>query len=100
VIFNNEKIGFKRFKVDLFLKEHSKRYEIIKYIKSFPNLRYFSTSVGLCDMEFEFIIKDIDKLINLIEKIDRKYPNSIKKYDYYGDMDNYIETFLPKMEFK
>jgi DNA-binding Lrp family transcriptional regulator len=99
VIFNNEKIGYKRFKVDLYLKEHRKRYELIKYIKSFPNLRYFSTSVGLCDMELEFIVKDVDKLIHLIEKIDRKYPNSIKKYDYYGDMDNYIETFLPKMDF-
>jgi hypothetical protein len=50
-------------------------------------------------MELEFIVKDVDKLIHLIEKIDRKYPNSIKKYDYYGDMDNYIETFLPKMDF-
>ena len=72
---------------------------MIKYIKSLPNLRYFSTSIGLCNLELEFLVKDSDELINIIEKIDRKFPGSMKNYDYYAGVSEYIESFMPKMEF-
>jgi Lrp/AsnC family leucine-responsive transcriptional regulator len=100
VIINNEKIGFVRIKADIYLKEHGKRYELIKYIKSLPNLRYFSSSIGLCDLELEFLVKDIDELTNILEKIDRKHPGSMKKYHFYSGLTPYIETFIPKMKFK
>jgi DNA-binding Lrp family transcriptional regulator len=99
-ILNIEKIGYERIKVDIYLKEHSKRYDIVNYIKSLPNLRYFSTSVGLCDLELEFIVKDTDELLYILEKLDRKYPDSLKKYLHYGILGVYVESFMPKMEFK
>ena len=100
VIFNYEKINLSRVKVDMYLKEHGRRYELVRYIKSLPNLRYFSTSVGLCDLELEFLVKDSDELLLIIENIDRKFPGSMKKYNYYAGIRDYIESFMPKMEFK
>lgn len=88
-------LGFQRRKVDIFLKNHSQRMNIINYIKSNPHLLYISTSTGLCDLEFEFVINDSEELIGIIEDITLKFPNSIKNYSIYGDFKDYKETFLP-----
>ena len=90
-------IGFKRYKVDIYLKNHSERLKIINYIKMNPHLLYISTSTGLCDLEFEFMVKEQKDLISIIEDINVKFPNSIKNYSVYGDLKTYKETFLPKL---
>ena len=92
-----ELLGFKRFKADIYLKNHSQRINIINFIKNNPNLLYISTSTGLCDLEFEFTVKMQRDLIGMIEDINVKFPDSIKNYSIYGDFREYIETFLPKI---
>jgi len=94
---NENKLGFKRYKSDIFLKNHSQRINIINYIKKNPHLSYISTSSGLCDLEFEFIVKKQRDIIEIIEDINLKFPNSIKNYSIYGDFQCYKETFLPKL---
>jgi DNA-binding Lrp family transcriptional regulator len=95
-----KKLGLKRFKVDIFLKEHKKRLGIVKLVKNYPNLSYFSTSIGLCDLEFEFIVENTDKLISIMDDIEKKFPGGIRNYKYYSYIVGYIETFLPEMDFK
>lgn len=97
VAVNENKLGFKRYKSDIFLKNHSQRTNIINYIKKNPYLLYISTSTGLCDLEFEFIVKKQRDLIEIIEDVNLKFPNSIKNYSIYGDFQCYKETFLPKL---
>jgi len=97
VAVNQSLLGFKLYKADIFLKNHSQRINIINYIKQNPYLMYISTSTGLCDLEFEFIVKSQKELIDIIEDINLKYPNSIKNYSVYGDFKDYKETFLPKL---
>lgn len=97
VAVDENKLGFIRNKVDIFLKNHSQRLNIINYIKQNPHLLYISTSTGLCDLEFEFVIKNQKQLIEIIEDIIQRFPNSIKNYSIYGDFKTYKETFLPKL---
>jgi len=97
VAVNQSLLGFKIYKVDIFLKNHRQRINIVQYIKQNPYLIYISTSTGLCDLEFEFVIKNQKQLIDIIEDINLKYPNSIKNYSIYGDFIDYKETFLPKL---
>ena len=73
---------------------------IVKLVKNYPNLSYFSTSIGLCDLEFEFIVENTDKLISIMDDIEKKFPGDIRNYKYYSDIVGYIETFLPEMDFK
>ena len=97
VAVDESKLGFKRFKVDVNLKNHSQRKKIISHITNNPYLLYISTSTGLCDLEFEFMVKEQKQLIDIIEDINIKFPQSMKNYSIYGDFNNYKETFLPEM---
>ena len=97
VAIDENKLGFIRNKVDIHLKNHSQRMNIIEYIKKNPHLLYISTSTGLCDLEFEFVIKNQKQLIEMVEGINQKFPNSIRNYSIYGDFQTFKETFLPKI---
>jgi len=87
----------KRYKVDIYLKEYKQRINIINYIKKSPYLIYISTSTGISDLEFEFVVESSEKLIEIIENINTNFPNSIRSYSFYGDLKIYKETFLPKL---
>ena len=89
--------GFKYYKVNIQLKDYSKRMEIIKQLEQSPFINYFSATLGLCDLEFEFIVRDTDHLIDIIDRVSDKFPNSIRNYDYYSDIKNYKESFLPEL---
>lgn len=97
VAINQSLLGFERFKCDIFLKNHSQRINIINYIKQNPHLLYISTSTGLCDLEFEFVVKNQKQLIDIIEEINLKFPDSIKNFNTYGNIKTFKETFLPKL---
>ena len=96
VAVNELQLGFKRYKVDIFLKNHSQRINIINYIKKNPLLLYISTSTGLCDLEFEFIVKDQKDLINIMEDVNLKFPNSIRRYSYLKPTNVYKRQYFPE----
>lgn len=100
VAFDLQKLQLIRYKVNIFLKEHDKRIDIVKYIETLPNLLYYSISIGLCDLEFEIIAKNTDYIIDIMEKVEKKFPKSIRNYNYFSGITPYKETFLPEMEFK
>jgi Lrp/AsnC family leucine-responsive transcriptional regulator len=91
------KLGLKRYKVDIYLKEYKQRNNIIRYIKKCPFLIYISTSTGISDLEFEFVVENSEKLIEIVEDINTTFPNSVRSYNFYGDLKIYKETFLPKL---
>jgi Lrp/AsnC family leucine-responsive transcriptional regulator len=97
---NLQELGFKQFKVNIQLKDFSKRMHIIKYLENSPSLDYFSVSIGLCDLEFELIVRDANHLLDIMDNISDEFPDAIRNYDYYSEIVNYKETFLPEMEFK
>jgi DNA-binding Lrp family transcriptional regulator len=97
VAINTEKLGFKRYKVDIYLKEHKQKDSIINYIKTYPYVFYVSISVGLCDLEVELIVESPEKIVEILEDINIKFPNVIKNYSFYGDFKPYKETFLPRL---
>ena len=73
------------------------KHFFIQSIKNNPYLIFISTSTGLSDLELEFIVENSDKLIDIIENINIKFPNSIRNYSFYGGVKVNIETFLPKI---
>ena len=97
VAIDESKLGFKRYKVDINLKNHSFRRDIINFLKNNPRLIYISTSTGLTDLEFEFVVNNQKELVDIIEEINVKYPGTVKSYSLYGDCIVYKETFLPKI---
>lgn len=77
------KFNLQHFKVDLHLKEHSKRKDIIAHIKNNPNLTFIATSAGISDLELEFNLEGPDKLNKIMEEINSKFSGVVRKYEYF-----------------
>jgi len=99
VSIDNSKLGYKEFKVDIWLKEVSKRKKIWNYIKYNPYVTFINTSAGYADLEIEFTIENEDKLIDVMEGLSSKYPGAIRKYIYWSPKKSYKLRCLPEMEF-
>ena len=84
VTINWELIGYKWFKVDLYLKDYNKINQILKYIEANPNLSYIDKTFGYADLELELIVKNVVQLKQIIEDILSKFPKMIRSYSYFS----------------
>jgi Lrp/AsnC family leucine-responsive transcriptional regulator len=78
-----DKIGYQHYKIDIWLKELSKRMKIWKYLQKNPNVTFINTSAGYADIEVEFNIENIDKLLEYMEKLQLEFPGTIRKFTYF-----------------
>jgi DNA-binding Lrp family transcriptional regulator len=78
-----EKIGYKWFKADLYLKDYNKVHQLMKYIEKNPHLAYIDKTLGHADLELELIVKDVTQLNKIIEDIYIKFPKIIRSYSYF-----------------
>jgi len=95
---NSKKIGLEHFKVDIWLKEPSKRSKIWNYIKYNPYITFLNTSAGYSDIGIEFNIESIDKIIAIIDDVSSQFPGAIRKYTYFGGQSKpYKIRCIPEM---
>ena len=94
---DNGKIGFHWFKVDMWLKELSKRKQIWNYMKYNPYVTFIDTSAGYADLEIEFTIENTDKLLEVIEEMSSHFPGVVRKYIYLGVKKGVKLRCLPEL---
>ena len=87
VIIDTSRLGYQGFKVDLFLREHNKIHQIIKYIEVNPHLFAVDYTLGYADLELEFYLKNVNQLHQIIEDISIKFPKIIRNYTYVTDVE-------------
>jgi len=90
------KLGYKWIKVDIDLRDYTKREHIISYIKLNPHLIIVDESAGVTDLEFEFHLKNLNQLHEIMEDIKSKFPNAVKNYRYIYATDVYKMHFMPE----
>ena len=77
-----DKIGYRWFKIDLFLKEYDKIHLLTKYLEKSPHLAYIDKTVGYADLELEYIVINQQNLQEIIDNIQTKFPKLIQRYTY------------------
>jgi Lrp/AsnC family transcriptional regulator for asnA, asnC and gidA len=90
------KLGYKWFKVDIDLRDYTKRDHIISYMKANPHLIIVDESAGVTDLEFEFHLKNLSQLHEIMEDINIKFPNVVKNYKYIYAVDVYKMHYMPE----
>ena len=100
VNIDRSKLGLQLFKIDIFLKEYKQRKNIIKYLDEKGYLECLNVATGWSDIEPEIVVEDMDKLINLMEEINHKFPNVIRKLDYCIMTEVHKERWVPELYFK
>jgi len=77
------KLDFKHFRVDIYLKDHKTKKPVINYLKDKPYLEYMNLSMGWADLEPEFIVKNMDDLLKIMEELNSKFSGAIKKQSFW-----------------
>ena len=90
------KLGYKRYKVDIILKDYKKLHQIINYIEKNPNLDEVIQSIGYADLELIFILKNANQLHEIMEDLSIKFPNTIKNYIYFSALKTYKWSWMPE----
>jgi len=96
VTINWDIIGYKWFKVDLYLKDYNKIHQIIKYLETNPHLSYIDKTFGYADLELELIVKNVDQLNQIIEDISSKFPKMIRSYTYFSVAKSHKWVDMPE----
>ena len=91
------KLGLHNFLVDVYLKKYRQKKAVINYIKQNPYLFCMNVAVGWSDLSFEFAIENIDRLIQIMEDIDSKFPGAIRKHDFWLSKKVHRERWLPEL---
>jgi len=89
-------IGYKWFKVDLYLKDYNKIHPIIKYLETNPHLSYIDKTFGYADLELELIVKNVDQLKQIIEDLSTKFPKMIRSYTYFSIVKSHKWVDMPE----
>ena len=96
ITINWELIGYKWFKVDIYLKDYNKIHQIIKYLEANPYLGYIDKTLGYVDLELELIVKNVDQLKQIIEDISIKFPKMIRSYIYFSVAKSHKWVDIPE----
>jgi DNA-binding Lrp family transcriptional regulator len=101
ISINPVKLGLQGCMIDLYLKDQTMRRKILDYIKSKPYVYdIMFMNIGWSDLTFQIYIHNITELSRLMEDIETRFPDTIRRYEYWMDQIVYKERWLPKMEFK
>jgi len=91
------KFGLQIFKVNIYLKDHKQKKDIIKYLENTPYLECLNVAVGWSDIEPELIVKNVQQFREIIEDINLKFPNVIKRENFTITEQVHKERWLPEM---
>jgi DNA-binding Lrp family transcriptional regulator len=97
---NYKKIGLNHFKIDIYLKQFKSRDSIIHYLEKQPYFTVLNVSIGWADIEPEFVVDNVENLLEILEDINKKFPNVIRRQVFWIIGKNHKFRWLPEMEFK
>jgi len=101
VYIDFNKIGYQSQSIDFHLKDHSKKHTIIEYLKKNPHTYdIMSMNIGWNDIGVQVLVKDTGDLIAIVQDIETKIPNVIRKTEFWISFKQYKTRWLPEMEFK
>ena len=91
------KLDLHHYKVDIYLKDHKLKKPIFDYLKDKPYLEFMNLAIGWADLEPEFVVKNIDELLTILEEIDTEFSDAIKKQAFFITEKVYKLRCLPEL---
>jgi DNA-binding Lrp family transcriptional regulator len=95
LILDPRKIGFKKYKVALFLNSLKRKRELFIYCKEHPNIYQVNRIVGGVDLEVLVMVESKRKLLEIIDLIKNKFKDDISDDKYFEFVTLYSEGILP-----
>ena len=83
VDINLSTLNLQRFKIDIYLKDHRLKKPIFNYLKNKSYIEYMNLAIGWADLEPEFVVKNFDELLKILDDINLKFSGAIKKQTFF-----------------
>jgi Lrp/AsnC family transcriptional regulator, regulator for asnA, asnC and gidA len=81
-VLNFEELGYQYFKIDLILKDISRKKELISYARTHPNIIYVDETIGGSDFEFDLEVENKKHFLKIINELRIKFPE-IRSWTYF-----------------
>jgi len=91
------KLNLQVYKVDIYLKNHKMKKSMIKYLETKPYVEFINFALGWSDLEPEFVVKNLEELMNILDEINSKFSGAIKKQSFFVTEKQYKLSCLPKL---
>jgi Lrp/AsnC family transcriptional regulator, leucine-responsive regulatory protein len=91
------KLGLQHYKLEIYLRNYGSRRAIWDYLKEKAYCDTLNVAVGWCDLEFEIITENVDKLGQIMDEVNAKFPNVIKKQNFWIFEKIHKERWLPEI---
>ncbi len=95
-LLNNSLLNITFYKVDIRLKTLKNLKSILSYCHQEPNIFQVNRTIGGETLEVEFQVKSLDELHEHIEKMEKQFPDTFEKYDYYVIYKELKVKYIPE----
>jgi len=92
------KLGYYFYKAEIQLEDYKKREEIIKYITKNAHLIMIDESVGVADLELDFIVENVNIFYDIMNDLSNKFPGAIKNYKYFDVSKIHKLIYIPEID--
>ena len=89
--------GLSKYKLEIYLRDHNHRNAIWDYLKTTSHCDTLDITVGWCDLEFEMIVENMDRLSQIMEDLQNRFPDAIKKQTFWIIGEYHKERWLPEL---
>jgi DNA-binding Lrp family transcriptional regulator len=89
------KLGYRLYKVDIFLKYFKDISKIMRYLEDKPNFSCRDITLGHADLELELFLKNVDELHTFMDDLSTKFPDMIKSYKYFSHVKSHKFRYIP-----
>jgi Lrp/AsnC family leucine-responsive transcriptional regulator len=93
------KLGYQRYKPNIYLKDHRLKLQIYNYLKDKPYLEYMNLAIGWADLGPEIVVKDYDELLKIMDEINTKFSGGIKKQFIFITNKVHKLRCMPELKF-
>jgi DNA-binding Lrp family transcriptional regulator len=90
-----DQLGFKDFRIDMDLKDYTKKKQVISYVTRNPHLTYIFTSIGHADLQMNFRVKHLDDVHEIMRDLNEKFPEGIRDYRYLHFPKVFKQNYVP-----
>ena len=92
-----EKLGYHFFKADIRLSTYKNIKNIMEFCHQHPNIYQVNKTIGGETLEIEFHVQSVSDMKEIIEDIEKIFPNTIESYDYITILSEEKMVFVPKV---
>ena len=91
------KLDLHSYKVDIYLKDHKFKKPIFNYLRKKPYLEFMNFALGWADLEPEFVVKNFDELLKILDEINTTFSGAIKKQSFFITEEVYKFRCMPEL---